>query len=48
LAVPARSRFDGFVDGSENPSLIDAPEAALIAEGAGAGGDGAVVAEVEA
>jgi putative iron-dependent peroxidase len=28
----------GFVDGSENPSLIDAPNAALIAEGAGAGG----------
>lgn len=28
----------GFVDGSENPSLIDAPSAALIAEGAGAGG----------
>ena len=29
----------GFVDGSENPSLLDAPEAALLPEGvAGAGG----------
>ena len=28
----------GFIDGSENPSLIDAPEVALIAEGPGAGG----------
>lgn len=39
----------GFIDGSENPSLIDAPEAALIPDGnAGEAGTILVVAEVEA
>lgn len=28
----------GFIDGSENPSLIDAPDIALVADGPGAGG----------
>ncbi len=28
----------GFIDGSENPTLVDAPEIAVIADGAGAGG----------
>jgi putative iron-dependent peroxidase len=39
----------GFIDGSENPSLIDAPDAALIAEGnPGEGGTVLFVAKVEA
>src|SRR5262245_24683957 len=28
----------GFIDGSENPTLVDAPQIAVIADGAGAGG----------
>ena len=39
LAVPPRPRFTGFIDGTENPTLVEATDVALLPPGApGAGG----------
>ncbi len=33
LALPARPRPTGFIDGTENPTLVEAPEVVLVPEG---------------
>ena len=40
--------LSGFIDGSENPSLLDAPIAALVPEGVGCGRLSAVTPKMEA